>query len=232
MTAGLIVAAGKGERLPGKLAKQYLPLAGQPVLCRTLNVFAACDAIDTIVLAIPAADVEYCRETILPLVATRKLITITAGGLRRQDSVFNGLRAVAGHGDGLVVIHDGVRPFVTIEMIHNAIAGLSQADGCIAAVPASDTIKTVDSRSRITGTIDRAHTWLAQTPQAFRCDTLLQAHQTALENGWDVTDDAALLERLGRTVGVIPGSPLNIKITTPDDLLLADAIAGLMDRAR
>ena len=232
MTAGLIVAAGKGERLPGKLAKQYLPLSGQPVLCRTLNVFAACDVIDTLVLVVPAADIEYCRETILPQVTTRKPITITAGGLRRQDSVLNGLRTVAGDRDGIVVIHDGVRPFVTIEMIHNAIAGLSEADGCIAAVPVSDTIKTVDSRSRITGTLDRTFAWLAQTPQAFRCDILLKAHQTAVENGWDVTDDAALLERLGRTVRVIPGSTLNVKITTPDDLLLAGAIAGLMDRAR
>ena len=232
MTAGLIVAAGKGERLPGKLAKQYLPLAGQPVLCRAMNVFAACDAIDELVLIVPAADVEYCRKTILPRVSTKKPVALAAGGLRRQDSVFNGLRALAGDRDGIVVIHDGVRPFVTSGMIRNCIDGLSEADGCIAAVPVSDTIKTVDSRSRITGTVNRDHAWLAQTPQAFRCDMLLKAHQTALENGWDVTDDAALLERLGRTVGVIPGSSLNIKITTPDDLLLAAAIAGLTDGGR
>jgi 2-C-methyl-D-erythritol 4-phosphate cytidylyltransferase len=114
-------------------------------------------------------------------------------------------------------------------MIRDCLSGVKDADGCIAAVPVNDTLKTVDPQARITGTIDRAFAWLAQTPQAFRCDTLLKAHQKAIEQGWEVTDDAALLERLGGDVRVIPGSPGNIKITTPDDLALAAAIAGLAD---
>jgi 2-C-methyl-D-erythritol 4-phosphate cytidylyltransferase len=229
MVSGLIVAAGKGERLPGSLAKQYLPLAGRPVLCRTLDVFAGCDVINDMVLVVPPKDLDYCREAILPQVSGSKPITLAAGGDRRQDSVFAGLKAIAGDRRRIVVIHDGVRPFVSPGLIQSCIDGIRDADGCIAAVPASDTIKAVDSDNRITGTVDRASLWLAQTPQAFRYDALFQAHQQAAEKRWQVTDDAALLERLGRTVRVTPGSVRNLKITTPDDLRLAEAIAALAD---
>lgn len=227
MVSGLIVAAGKGERLPGALAKQYLPLAGRPLLCRALNVFAACDVIDDIFLVIPQRDFAYCREAVLPQVTPGKAITLVAGGARRQDSVSAGLRAVAADPDRVVVIHDGVRPFVTGGLIRACIGGLKEADGCIAAVPVGDTIKTVDSDARIIATVDRASAWLAQTPQAFRYDVLSAAHQQAAERQWQVTDDAALLERLDKIVRVVPGSVRNIKITTPEDMLLAAAIAGL-----
>jgi 2-C-methyl-D-erythritol 4-phosphate cytidylyltransferase len=129
----------------------------------------------------------------------------------------------------VVVIHDGVRPFVACRLIQSCLDGIRDADGCIAAVPASDTLKTVDREGRITGTIDRAAVWLAQTPQAFRYEVLLEGHQQAAAGGWQVTDDAALLERLGRIVRVIPGSAANIKITTPADLHLAEAMARRMD---
>jgi 2-C-methyl-D-erythritol 4-phosphate cytidylyltransferase len=230
MVSGLIVAAGKGERLPGSLAKQYLPLAGRPVLCRTLDVFAGCDAIDDMVLVVPPKDLDYCREVILPQVSREKPVTLAAGGDRRQDSVLSGLKAVANDRGRVVVIHDGVRPFVTCRLIRSCIDGIRDADGCIAAVPASDTIKTVDDGNRITGTIDRVAVWLAQTPQAFRYDVLLEAHRQAVQGRWQVTDDAALLERLGRTVRVTAGSAVNIKITTPDDLRLAEAMAGPVGR--
>jgi 2-C-methyl-D-erythritol 4-phosphate cytidylyltransferase len=230
MVSGLIVAAGKGERLPGSLAKQYLPLAGRPVLCRALDVFSGCAAIDDIFLVVPQKDFVYCREVILPQVKNGQAITLVAGGARRQDSVLAGLTAIAGDRGRIVVIHDGVRPFVSPWLIQACIDGLGQADGCIAAVPASDTLKTVDDGNRITGTIDRASVWLAQTPQAFRYDVLLEAHRQAVQGRWQVTDDAALLERLGRTVRVIPGSAVNIKITTPDDLRLAEAMVGPVGR--
>jgi len=129
-----------------------------------------------------------------------------------------------------VVIHDGVRPFVTSCLIQSCIEGVRDADGCIAAIPASDTIKTVDGVARISGTVSRDSVWLAQTPQAFRFDTLFEAHRLAAGRQWQVTDDAALLERLGKTVKVVPGSARNIKITTSDDLMLAEAIAGLTER--
>ncbi len=230
MVSALIVAAGKGERLPGDLAKQYLPLAGRPVLCRTLDVFAACGFIDDIFLIIPENDFDYCRKAILPLMTMARPINLVAGGERRQDSVFGGLRAVGGGRDRTVVVHDGVRPFVTPEMIRSCIDGIGDGDGCIAAVPVSDTLKTVDLSARITATVDRAGVWMAQTPQAFRYEALFQAHQQAAERQWQATDDAALLERLGKTVHVCPGSVRNIKLTTPDDLLLAAAIAVLMDK--
>lgn len=232
MVSGLIVAAGKGERLPGITAKQYLPLAGRPLLCRTLDVFAACAAIDNIFLVVPQSDLVYCGDVILPRVIPGKAITLVPGGDQRQDSVFAGLRAVSGDRDRVVVIHDGVRPFVSTRLIKACIDGIKDAAGCIAAVPASDTIKTVDSDARITGTVNRDSVWLAQTPQAFRYGVLFDAHRRAAEQRWQVTDDAALLERLGKTVKVIAGSPLNIKITTPDDMLLAAAIARLTDKDR
>jgi len=227
MVSGLIVAAGKGERLPGSRAKQYLPLAGRPMLCRTLAVFAACALIDDLVLVVPQKDFDYCREAVLSRVTTVKRIRLAAGGDRRQDSVAAGLREVPDDRERIVVIHDGVRPFVSSAMISACVEGLRQADGCITAVPANDTVKTVDRRGRITGTLDRETVWLAQTPQAFRYDVLLAAHRRAIEEQWQVTDDAALVERAGGTVRVVTGSVRNIKVTTPEDLLLAEAIANL-----
>ena len=224
MVHAIIVAGGRGTRLPGHIAKQYLDLAGKPLLSHTVSVFCACEAIDAVVLVVPEADIDYCREHVLPLCTPPRDILLVAGGAERQASVCNGLKAVRGRDQDIVLIHDGVRPFVAQAMIRSCIDGLAHADACIAAVPAADTLKSVGRQNRIARTIDRENVWLAQTPQAFRYGIIRHAHEAAASTNVTATDDAVLLERAGKTVTVIPGSPLNIKITTPDDLSLAHAI--------
>ncbi|MDY6825171.1 MAG: 2-C-methyl-D-erythritol 4-phosphate cytidylyltransferase [Thermodesulfobacteriota bacterium] len=227
MVYAIIVAGGRGTRLPGHIAKQYLDLAGKPLLSHTVSVFCACEAIDAIVLVVPEADITYCRDHILPRSMSAKDILLVAGGDDRQASVYNGINAVEGADDDIVMIHDGVRPFVTQTMIHSCIDGLGHADGCIAAVPAADTMKVVAEAHRIVHTIDRENVWLAQTPQAFGYGHIRNVHAAAASTNVTATDDAALLERAGKTVTVVPGSSLNIKITTPEDLILARAILDI-----
>ncbi|MDY6905384.1 MAG: 2-C-methyl-D-erythritol 4-phosphate cytidylyltransferase [Thermodesulfobacteriota bacterium] len=224
MVYGIIVAGGRGTRLPGDIAKQYLDLGGMPILSRTVSVFCSCEAVDAIVLVVPETGIDYCCHAILPHCTPEREIQVVAGGAERQASVYNGLKAVNGTKKDIVLIHDGVRPFVTPEMIQSCIKGLGHAQGCIAAVPASDTLKAVESGNRIAHTIDRGNVWLAQTPQAFHYGTIRRAHEAAAIENVTATDDAALLEQAGEMVTVIPGSPLNIKITTPEDLILARAI--------
>ncbi len=224
MIAAIIVAGGQGTRFAGKRAKQYLPLAGRPVLSHTLSVFAACEVIDRLVLVVPAGDDAYCRENVWPQVVPTREIVLVTGGEQRQNSVLNGLRAVSGKEDDSVLIHDGVRPFVPRRLIHECLAGLEKADGCIAAVAAVDTLKTVGRNNIICDTLDRESVWLAQTPQAFRYGVIRRAHEAAVEKGRQATDDASLLEWQGHRVAVARGTARNIKITTPDDMALAEAL--------
>ncbi|MFP4446407.1 MAG: 2-C-methyl-D-erythritol 4-phosphate cytidylyltransferase, partial [Desulfosudaceae bacterium] len=200
MVSAIIVAGGRGTRLPGPLPKQYLPLAGKPLLAHTLAVFAGCGRVDEIVLVVPAGDRDYCRDNILPTVPADCPLRLAAGGEHRQESVYNGLRAAAGQAGDQVLIHDGVRPLVTADLIGRCLDGLAAADGCVAAVPASDTLKSADPEGYIIETVDRSAIWLAQTPQAFAHATIFHAHQEARKRGRRATDDAALVERTGRRV--------------------------------
>jgi len=223
VNCAVIVAGGSGTRMGGPVPKQYLLLSGAPILARTLARFAACPDVHRIVVVAPAGDLERCRQDILPLVATEKEIRLAAGGAERQDSVYQGLLA-AGPDVDLVAVHDAVRPLVTPEEISRCLA-LAQSHGaCILAAPAADTLKRASAGGRIQETLDRSGVWLAQTPQAFGYTLLLSAHQKAREQGFLATDDAALAERLGIPVYITPGSPKNLKITTPADLALAEAI--------
>ena len=227
MVSAIIVAAGRGTRLAGPTPKQYLPLAGKPVLAHTLAVFAGCGHVDEIILVVPAGDLDYCRDNILPLVPADCPLRLAAGGEHRQDSVYNGLRAAAGQAGDQVLIHDGVRPLVTADLIGRCLDGLAAADGCVAAVPASDTLKSADAADYIIETVDRSAIWLAQTPQAFAHATIFHAHQEARKGGRQATDDAALVERTGGRVALVRGAAANIKITTPGDLRLAEALLAL-----
>ena len=181
----------------GPVSKQYLSLAGEPILGRTLNVFEKSGLFEEI---------------------------IVVGGRDRQESVFNGLEASHGQDDDTVVIHDGVRPFVSEEALVQCLEAVKTHGACITAVPACDTLKQINASGRITETLPRDTVWLAQTPQGFRLGQIRAAHRHARQEGFVGTDDAQLVERLGQTVMVVPGSRANIKITTPDDLLLAEAI--------
>jgi 2-C-methyl-D-erythritol 4-phosphate cytidylyltransferase len=220
---GLIVAGGRGTRYGGPTPKQYLDLAGEPMLVRTLRVFEVCEAIDTIVLTVPASDFAFVRESLLSGAGLRKKILLAAGGLRRQDSVFSGLASIP-EDDSLVVIHDAVRPLVTCGCITACVEAARVHAACIAAIPAMDTLKQATAAGTIAATLPREQVWLAQTPQAFRTGVIRAAHEDARRQQVQGTDDAYLVERMGTAVHLVPGSPRNFKITTREDLALAEAL--------
>ena len=220
----LIPAAGMGKRMGSSINKQYLLLGGLPILAHTISVFEQSPLIDGICLVIPADEIPYCRDQIVAASGFRKVIEIVAGGRERQNSVMNGLNALerlAG-GDDVVLIHDGVRPFVSLEMIRESITVAGKSDGTLVAVPAKDTIKTVRD-GIVVDTPERDTLWQAQTPQSFRFSVILNAHRRAAEVGFTGTDDASLVERQNGLVRIVRGDYRNIKITTPEDLILAEA---------
>ena len=223
MVSAIIVAGGQGTRMQGEKRKQYLSLGGIPILTRTLMVFARCKAVNQIILVVPGDDIDFCREGILEPEGFSREIVLIPGGERRQDSVFNGLAAVDGD-CRIVVIHDGVRPFVQTEQLIECIDGARQTGACIMGVPARETLKEVDASDHIIQTLKRDGVWLAQTPQAFRHDLIRTAHDRARLEGYSATDDASLVERIGAAVKIITGSRNNIKITVKEDLETADGI--------
>ena len=226
MNIALIVAGGSGSRMQSDRRKQYLNLGGEPVVVRTLRVFDTSALIDRIVLVVPEDDRVLCREQLIAGADLAKPVELVAGGRTRQASVFNGLQALDAAEDDLVVIHDAVRPFLRHSELAACIETAGRKGACILALKAFDTLKRAEPDGRIDATIDREAVWLAQTPQVFHFDQILAAHTRAQRAGVPVTDDAALLERAGQTVNIVPGSRLNIKITTPEDLTLAVAIAS------
>jgi 2-C-methyl-D-erythritol 4-phosphate cytidylyltransferase/2-C-methyl-D-erythritol 2,4-cyclodiphosphate synthase len=214
-TVALIVAAGRGRRFGDPLPKQYQMLAGQPVLRHTARAFLGHRQVDAVRVVIGPDDAELYAAAIGDL----NLLPPVVGGAERQDSVRLGLESLAERAPAIVLIHDAARPLVDDGVIARAIAGLAAHDGAIAAVPVTDTIKRADGPA-IVATVDRAHLWRAQTPQAFRYPAILAAHRAAA--GAALSDDAAVAERAGLTVGVTLGDETNVKITTPDDLARAE----------
>ena len=226
MVSAIIVAAGKGVRMKDSVRKQYLPLAGRPVLSHTLAVFDECNLISKIFLVVSQEDFDYCRSKIFPML--KKEINLVAGGKERQDSVYNGLIAV-GENNGIVIIHDGVRPFANKEMLESCVREAKKHGACIIGVPVQDTLKKISSSGDIEKTIERNNIWLAQTPQAFKYNIIKKAHEYARMKGYAGTDDATLVEKTGNFVKIIKGSKINIKITTRKDLRIAEVMfrAGL-----
>lgn len=233
----IIPAAGSGLRMKGKVPKQFLLLDGLPILVHTLKALELASKIDEVILVVPEAQISFCQTEIVNKYNLKKISKVIPGGEQRQDSVYEGLRAVSPDTDW-VMVHDGVRPFVTQEMIESAIETAKKAkDGAVVAIPMRDTPKEVSSdlptaclpdrqgqAGQITRTLDRQRLWLAQTPQVFRRLLFLRAHEVARSQGIYGTDDAALVERLGGCVRIVLGSEENIKVTTPADLKLAEAI--------
>jgi 2-C-methyl-D-erythritol 4-phosphate cytidylyltransferase len=223
MPEAIIAAAGKGLRMNSLTPKQYLDLGGVPVLSRTLLAFDACIFISRIILVVPAGDIEFCKKKIIGPASIRQNITLVEGGPDRQDSVYNGLLAVEDR-KNVVVIHDGVRPFVNHSVIEECIREAVLHGACILGLPASDTLKTGDASGFIEKTLERNSVWLVQTPQAFDYSLIKRAHEKARKEGFTGTDDALLVERLGEKVKIVRGSSNNIKITTKEDHEIAEAI--------
>lgn len=220
----IVVAAGKGARFGGDTPKQFFLLHERPVIAHTLQRFEESALIARVVIAAAPAWLSYLSREIVERFHFKKCETIVPGGERRQDSVWAGLQALPLKAKDIVVVHDAVRPFFSTKLLEGVVAACEQHDGCIPALPLPDTVKQV-AGEMLVATLDRDGLKLAQTPQAFRSEALLRAFQRAQHEQMQGTDEAALVERNGGRVAWIAGEISNLKITTPDDLKLAEFYA-------
>jgi len=223
----LIPAAGMGRRMGTTVNKQYLKLAGKPILAHTLALFDQHPQVEHIYPILPADEIDYCRQQIIEPYAFSKVRRLVSGGAERQDSVRNGLLALAedglGQSERIVLVHDGARPLFNPRLLSELLEIIVAKGACIVGAPAKDTIKEVDA-GVISGTPERKRLWQAQTPQGFRYQLIAEAFRCADEAGFLGTDDASLLERIGVPVAILAGDYRNIKVTTPEDLVIASAL--------
>ena len=226
-TAAVVLAAGQGKRMQSAVAKQFLLLDGEPVVCHALRAFEESE-VETVVLVAGADEIEYCRKDIVEKFGFKKVMNVVAGGKERYHSVYEGLQALEPvlESDGIVLIHDGARPIVTGEMIARTIRAAEEYGACVAAMPVKDTIKVADAEQCAAMTPDRSTLWQMQTPQTFRYGLVYEAYQKLLSDvsyQKGITDDAMVVETMcsGR-VKLVEGCYENIKVTTPEDMLVAE----------
>jgi len=219
----VVVSAGKGHRFMEGKKKQFHLLEGKPILVHTLEKFEACPLIRSILLVVGQEDMDYCLREVIEQHKFKKVSQIVPGGRRRQESVKNGIDALPKDAD-IVAIHDGVRPFITRAMIEDSIHSAVRNGAVVLAMPVKETIKVSNPDGTVLKTLDRESLWQMQTPQTFQVNIIKEAYYRATEEGFIGTDDASLVERIGVKVHILPGSFTNIKITTLEDLLLANLI--------
>jgi len=229
----IIPAAGTGSRMQGEKNKQFLQIGRYPVIIRTLRVFAAHPRIDGFVVTAAQQEVADMQE-LIRLHGIGKCLGVVAGGATRQASVANGLLALAASAvnvkASMVLVHDGARCFLTPEIIGRVIDGIALRGACGAAVQVKDTIKLAGPDGRVLSTPERDRLWAMQTPQGSWFETIYDAYQRATAENWQTTDDLSVLEQAGLSVWLTPGDYRNIKLTTPEDRLLAEQLAILADQ--
>ncbi|MFH0787974.1 MAG: 2-C-methyl-D-erythritol 4-phosphate cytidylyltransferase [Pseudomonadota bacterium] len=224
-TIALITAAGKGQRMQSEIPKQYLCLGDKPILVHTLQVFEECSAVDGIYLIVPQDQMAMVQKDIVERYQFKKILKLVRGGKMRQLSVWNGLQAIRS-GCSIVVVHDGVRPFISCRLIEQSIEEAQKNGAAVVGVPAKDTVKRILDGKKVQ-TLQREEIWLAQTPQSFQLSLLKRAYQKAQQEDILGTDDASLVEGLGHPITLIKGDYSNIKITTPEDLAWAESFFSM-----
>lgn len=223
----VITAAGKGTRMNSSINKQYIELGGMPVLARTIAAFQECGQVDEIVVVINEEDIQFCKNSIIDRYGLNKVKTLVSGGTERQNSVYKGLCEVDNKCE-IVLIHDGARPFVSNQIIVASIENARSYRACGVGVKLKDTVKISNSEGFVSSTPDRNNLWSIQTPQSFDYRIIMKAHEEAIRNNYIGTDDMVLVEKMGIPVKIVEGSYNNIKITTPEDIIIGEAIlAGL-----
>lgn len=218
----IIAAGGSGARMKDPGGKLFIELCGDPILALTIGAVGSSEIVDDIILTVPLDQIERVK-TLVEKYSFKKVRHIIEGGATRQDSVYNGIQVVSPDTD-ILIVHDGARPFITKEIILEAVSETRAYKAVIVGMPVKDTIKTVKDDRLVTNTLDRELLWQVQTPQVFDLALIKEAYERAKRMGIKATDDARLVERLGEPVKMIQGSYENIKITTPEDITIAEAI--------
>ena len=219
----VVPAGGTGKRMGAGIPKQFLMLDGVPMMLHALRVLERTPGVTEVILVVPKEERDRALSEVVERYGLKKVLKVVPGGATRQESVHHGLNEVDDDVE-IVVVHDAVRPFITEDRIERSIEAARRHGGAIVAVPMKDTPKQAGPDRLIQRTLDRTELWLAQTPQTFRRALVVEAYRTAAMAHVHATDDAALVERLGHKVAIVEGSWENIKITTPEDMILAEAI--------
>ena len=231
-SVAIILAAGQGKRMQSNEKKQYMTLRGKQILTYSLEVFEK-SFVDQIVIVVNKGEEEYVMQNIVLPGGFTKVSAIVPGGKERYHSVAAGLEVAhmlpEGEELAFCFIHDSARPFVTEEILERALDDVRKYNACVVGMPVKDTIKIMDVDGFVESTPNRDYTWAVQTPQGFRRDILFRAYQKAGEDGFLGTDDASLVERLGVPVRVVKSDYRNIKVTTPEDLVIAEALMPMCD---
>jgi 2-C-methyl-D-erythritol 4-phosphate cytidylyltransferase len=227
--AAIIAAAGLGRRMQQDIPKTYLRLLGKPILIHTLEIFEMIPEVHEVLVVVHPEDLEFCQEEIIDPYPLKKVLRLVPGGKERQDSVYHALKVLRKESENLdvILVHDGVRPLVAPAQVRQVVSAARRHGGAVLGIPCQDTLKRVNPRGEVVDTVDRQELWQIQTPQAFQAALLWQAYREAMDKRFYATDEAALVEALGKPVVVVPGSCLNLKITTPDDLKMAEALLTL-----
>ena len=228
--AGIVLAGGKGSRMQSDVPKQYMELLGKPLLYYALKAFEDSD-VERVVLVTAEGDEEYCRKELVEHFGFSKVTAIVAGGAERYASVWNGLQCLKEQEPDYVLIHDGARPLVTAELINRMLTETKQYGACVAGMPVKDTIQMTDERGTITLTPKRDSLWTAQTPQSFEFSLVYDAYEKLMrEQEVNVTDDAMVVGLYHDIpIQMVRGSYTNMKVTTPEDLVLAEAFLRKRD---
>ena len=222
-TLAIVLAGGAGKRMGSSTSKQFLLLDNKPILVHTLQVFQECKPVDGIYLVVNHRDLPLIQEEILETYHFSKIMKLVIGGRLRQDSVRNGLEAIDESCD-VVIIHDAARPFVSPAFVEKSIFLMEMFDAVVPGIPARDTIKVISKEGFVLKTLERDALWHIQTPQTFKYDLIAKAYREGMAKKLCGYDDSTFMEYLGKKVKVVEGSPYNIKITTPEDLLIARGI--------
>lgn len=218
----IVLAAGRGKRMNSKVQKQFLELGGKPVLYYSLNCFQQSPLVTDIILVTGAESVAFCKEEIVEKYGITKVKKVIPGGKERYDSVYEGLLSC--ENSDFVLIHDGARPFITQEILERGMTGVRETGACVIGMPSKDTVKVSDENGFVQETPERNLVWSVQTPQIFEYSLIRNAHEKIrCENMTGITDDAMVVERAsGRKIRLVEGSYKNLKITTPEDLDIAE----------
>lgn len=225
INSAVILAAGKGSRMKLDMNKQFLMVKDKPIIAYTLLAFDKCEEIDEIIVVTAFDELELFQSNILDKYEFSKVKKLIVGGAERQQSAYNGIKAV-NPGSDIILIHDGARPFVSKQTIADCIEQARLYGAVSAGMPSKDTIKLVDESGMVTDTPDRGRVWLTQTPQAFKKEIITKAHEQAITKGILGTDDAMLVELAGYKVKMVSASYENIKITTPEDISIAEVLVN------